>query len=124
MTGRADDIAARFGERTVDTLHDFLAFAEQSARLVQRGRDEFDRDEFMRLAGEALIHRIGEAVARLPAGFTDDHPQVSWRAIRGMRNVVSHRYDAVDHALIWTTLSTQLPQDARRVRDILGSESP
>lgn len=115
-------LAERYGERTVETLNDFLFFAGQAERLVDRGRKNFMDDEFMRLASEALLHRIGEAVARLPDDFKDDHPHVSWRPMRGMRNIVSHNYDAIDYEIVWAALSKKLPHDTAQVRAILGAD--
>lgn len=117
---RRNDSAARHGERTVQILEDMLSFAEQAKRLVARGLDNFENDEFLRLASEALMHRLGEAVARLPEGFIDEHPQISWRGMRGTRNIVSHNYDAVDHKIIWTAFSKILPRDAERIQAILA----
>ena len=114
-----DRATTRYGERTVQTLADVLSFAEQAERLVERGRDAFEDDEFLRLASEALIHRIGEAVARLPKEFKDGQPQISWRGMRGTRSIVSHNYDAVDYKIIWAALTKNLPQDAQHIRKIL-----
>ena len=82
----------------------------QAARLVSRGRDAYDSDEMLRLAAEALTHRIGEAAGRLSQSFQTEHPDVPWRAIRGMRNVVAHNYGRVDQAIMWNTLRHDLPR--------------
>jgi len=108
-------------ERAIRTLEEFLAFTEQAARLVQRGRTAYDEDEMLRLAGEAIVHRIGEAVGRLDEGFTKAHPEVSWRPMRGMRNIVAHDYGAIDAAILWNSLAVDLPREAGRVRAILAA---
>lgn len=109
--------------RTRRTLHDFLAFAATAARLVARGRDAYDGDEMLRLSGEAIVHRIGEAVARLDDDFTTGHPEVRWRAMKGMRNLVAHDYGAVDHAILWNAMAYSLPQEAAHVRRILDEDA-
>lgn len=110
---------ASLDERTRQTLNDFLDFAEAGARLVARGRDAYDRDEMLRLAAESVLHRIGEAVARLGDEFTEAHPGVSWRQMKGMRNIVAHEYGAIDYAIVWTALEQDLPREAEAVRRIL-----
>ncbi|MBC3992909.1 DUF86 domain-containing protein [Streptomyces sp. AC563] len=76
-------------------------------------------DEMLRLAAEAILHRIGEAVIRLDGEFTASHPEVRWRAMKGMRNLVAHGYGAVDYGILWNALAHSLPREAAHVRRIL-----
>ena len=107
--------------RTATTLADLVRFSEIAARLVARGRDSYDADEALQLAAEAILHKIGEAVARLPDEFTADHPEVAWRSMKAIRNLVAHEYDQVDYQIIWNTLAVRLPVEADRIRQILDS---
>jgi hypothetical protein len=43
---------------------------------------------------------MGEAAKRLSAEFRDSHPEIPWRDIAGMRDVLIHVYDNVDLARI------------------------
>ena len=47
--------------------------------------------------------QIGELVKKLSDDFTQSHPSIPWRAIRGMRNVVAHEYGNIDIDTIWET---------------------
>jgi uncharacterized protein with HEPN domain len=99
-----------YGSRAAQTLRDIAEFAGMAERLVERGRDSYDREELVRLAGEAVIHRLGEAVARLPDAFIADFPELRLRAFKGMRNVISPRYHHVDHEILWQTLAVDIPR--------------
>lgn len=127
MTRREDqgDASPRdvIDERTRRTLSDFVEFSDTGARLVARGRAAYDADEMLRLAAEAILHRLGEAVARLDDDFTERHAQVRWRPIKGMRNLLAHEYGAVDHHIVWNTLEYDLPLDAAAVQRILNGSS-
>lgn len=112
-------VAELYGDMTLQTLEDLVSFGGQAERLVQQGRAAYEGDEFLRLAAEGLIHRIGEAVQRLPEKFTDDHPEIAWRPMRGTRNIVAHNCDAIDHTIIWKAISEGLPRDVERMRSIL-----
>ncbi|GEM30646.1 DUF86 domain-containing protein [Nocardia neocaledoniensis NBRC 108232] len=107
-------------ERTARSLRDFLAFSEMGARIVSGGKSAYDSDEITRLAAEAVLHRLGESVARLPEEFIAAHPEVSWRGVKATRNLVAHNYDAVDHNILWNLLANRLPAEAATVRAILG----
>ncbi|MGY0502152.1 HepT-like ribonuclease domain-containing protein [Nocardia sp. FBN12] len=108
------------GERTVKSLQDFLAFSEMAARIVSGGKAAYDSDEITRLAAEAVLHRLGESVARLPAEFVASHPEVSWRGVKATRNLVAHNYDVVDHTILWNLLANRLPGKAALVRQLLA----
>lgn len=107
-------------DRIVVTLNDLLRFTDTAARLVARGKDCYDSDEAVRLAAEAILHKIGEAVARLPDDFIADHPSVAWRSMKATRNIVAHRYEQVDYLIIWNALVLRLPVEAERIREILA----
>jgi uncharacterized protein with HEPN domain len=96
-------------ERTVRALRDFRGFAAQAARLVERGRAAYDEDEMLRLASDALIVKLGEAVARMDEGFVSDHPELPLRLIKEMRNLVADEYDAIRPQLVWNALERELP---------------
>lgn len=113
-------------DRTRRTLEDFLQFAHAATRLVARGRASYNGDEMLRLAAEALLHRIGEVVARLDRDDPElmaSHPEVNWRAMKGMRNVIAHNYGAIDDAIVWTTLERDVPREAAHIERILTERS-
>ncbi len=111
--------SAAYGEAVRNTLRDLLDFGAMAQRLVARGKDAYDHEETLRLAGEAILHRIGEAVARLPATFTVDHPAVEWRTMKATRIVVAHRYGRIDHEMLWSGLAGRLPETTRYVQGLL-----
>jgi uncharacterized protein with HEPN domain len=51
---------------------------------------------------------IGEAVSHLPEDFTEMHPDLPWREMRDMRNIVVHEYFGVDNMMVWETLHKNL----------------
>jgi uncharacterized protein with HEPN domain len=113
-------VATTYGSGAFRTLLDLVEFAEMAQRLVARGRGNYDRDETVRLACEAVIHREGEAVARLPDGFVDDFPELRLKAFKGMRNVVAHRYHDVDYEILWQTVAVDIPRLTAQVAGVLN----
>jgi uncharacterized protein with HEPN domain len=110
-----------YGHRVRDTLLDLLEFTDMAARLVARGRAAYDGDEALRLAAEAITHRIGEAVSRLSEEFVTDHPQIEWRKVKGMRNIVTHEYARIDYEILWNALALRVPEIAAFVRGVLAA---
>jgi len=82
------------------------------------GRAEFDRDRKLRSACCYEIAIIGEAVKRLSMATRDEHPEVRWKAIAGMRDHLIHGYDAVDIDELWKTATEDIPVLLEQVRKI------
>jgi uncharacterized protein with HEPN domain len=61
----------------------------------------------------------------LPAEFKEEHPEVPWTKIIGMRHILVHQYFEIDVDLVWTLVEHHLPQLKRQVeamrKDLVGS---
>ncbi len=61
---------------------------------------------------DAVIRNLttmGESVRWIPDAILDAHPEVPWRTMRGVRNVVVHQYFGIDDAILWETVRGDLP---------------
>lgn len=101
-------------------INDLLEVCASSERLVARGRQVFDNDELARLASEAVISRLGEAVRRLPENFRDQHPAQRWSAILGTRNLIAHDYARIDHDIIWNAMQVEVPKLRNFLESLAG----
>jgi len=71
--------------------------------------DRFREDWEKRLVIERLLEVIGEAANRVSAELQDQHPQVPWAKMVGMRNFISHEYFRIDTDILWETASEAVP---------------
>ena len=62
-----------------------------------------------RLAFERVLEVLGEAVKRLPPDLCQRYPAVQGRLLAGMRDRVSHGYDAIDYATLWDAVRADVP---------------
>jgi uncharacterized protein with HEPN domain len=61
---------------------------------------------------DAVIRKmevIGEAAKRLSDEAITALPGIDWKGFKGFRDVLSHNYDRVDLAIVWATVTTELP---------------
>lgn len=75
--------------------------------------DDFREDKRTQQAVIMSLIIIGEAATRVMDGypeFTDSHPEVPWRSMRGMRNRIAHGYFDINLEIVWETLQTALPR--------------
>jgi uncharacterized protein with HEPN domain len=73
-------------------------------------RDAYDRDENLRLALTHLVQVIGEAARHISREFCDEHPEIPWTEIVGMRHKVVHDYLGVDEDIVWQVVTDDLPK--------------
>jgi uncharacterized protein with HEPN domain len=97
--------------------HDPRVTLGQMADHARRAQDLCARNTFpeiltdwqKRAAFERVMEVIGEAAKRLPPELTARYPAVDWRGIAGMRDWISHGYDAVDYGLLWQAVQKDVP---------------
>ena len=94
----------------------------------QRKRADLDRDPMFRQAIERNFEIISEASRRLSDTWKARHPEVPWRKIAGIGNVLRHDYDRVDNAVLWHAATVELQALKTAVeavrREIEAQEQP
>ena len=53
---------------------------------------------------------IGEATKRLSSTFRQQHPEIPWREMVGMRDVLVHEYDQLDFDVVWDAVQNKLSE--------------
>jgi uncharacterized protein with HEPN domain len=70
---------------------------------------------------DAVIRRleiIGEAVKKLSPDFRKKYPDIPWKKIAGMRDLVIHEYFGVSIGLIWLVATSDIPKLKKEIRKI------
>ncbi len=64
------------------------------------------------------LSQMGELANRVDDEFADEHPEIPWRYIYGLRNRIVHDYEGVNLKLIWEIIQEDLPSLSEKLRKI------
>jgi uncharacterized protein with HEPN domain len=78
-------------------------------RFTQGGKERFLEDELVQDAVLRNFEVIGEAAKRLDEVYRASHPDIPWRAIAGLRDVLIHQYEGVELERVWAIVEKDLP---------------
>ena len=103
----------------------FLGDIADACRLIQEFTAGMSGESF---AGSALafhatvrnLEIFGEAAKRLPDEVKARMPEVDWSGATRFRDVVAHRYFALDPAVVWSIVQTKIPALSRAASRVLA----
>ena len=106
--------------------HARLSHILESAEFLRSNLSDLTLSQFVenRTLVLATLHTlliVGEASIALPSEIKDTRPEFPWQDIRGMRNVIAHRYYKVDLALVWSAIHDEFLPLERDFRTLLDS---
>lgn len=78
-------------------------------RYTKDGRERFLDDQLIQDAVLRNFEVIGEAAKRLDDAYRASHPQIPWRAVAGLRDMLIHQYEGVDLNKVWAIVEGDLP---------------
>jgi uncharacterized protein with HEPN domain len=100
-------------------VDDMILACEKIQRYVAgRLRTGFESDEQTFDAVLKNLEVIGEAAKRVPAEVKNSHPEIEWRDIAGLRDIVVHEYFGLDLDIVWDVIEQRLPNLLVRLRKL------
>lgn len=60
---------------------------------------------------DAVVHNlliIGEATKQFPHSMRLKYPQIEWKEIAGLRDIIAHNYFSLNEKIIWDIIQTEL----------------
>jgi uncharacterized protein with HEPN domain len=76
---------------------------------------------------DAIIRQleiIGEATKRLSPDLRARYPEMPWRRVAGLRDVLIHQYMGVDLEAVWGIVDDHIPTLKLRIEQILSTDFP
>jgi uncharacterized protein with HEPN domain len=66
---------------------------------------------------------LGEASRKISPEFRAAHPEIPWREMNDLRNVLIHNYEGADADMVWGIVEREVPQLLAAVRALLGEST-
>ena len=81
-----------------------LEACDHVADMIEgKDRAAFEADRTIRRAVERCLEIVSEASRRLTATQTGSSPEIPWRSMADMGNVLRHEYHRVAASVVWST---------------------
>ncbi|MBU1165255.1 DUF86 domain-containing protein [Patescibacteria group bacterium] len=80
--------------------------------------DKFNKNNLVIDAVVRNLEVIGEAAKNVPTDFKNEHKDIPWNKIAGMRNIIAHEYFSVDLEILWQTVQQDIPELKKLINKI------
>lgn len=67
------------------------------------------------------LAQIGELSGRISQQVQQEHPDIPWKQIKGMRNLIIHDYMGIDMKIVRSTVERDLPVLRAQIEEILNA---
>jgi uncharacterized protein with HEPN domain len=95
----------------------------EAARKVISYTHEHQMETFVadEMAYDATLRNLeilGEAAKNIPGEIRQRYPDVDWRGVAGLRDILAHAYFALDDETLWKVVRVDIPQLLNLLRQI------
>jgi uncharacterized protein with HEPN domain len=97
------------------------AAARINAYIKGLSKDQFKADNKTLDAVVRNLQVIGEAVKKVPTSVRKKAPEVDWKRMAGLRDILVHEYFAVDPEIVWDIVQNKLGPLESQIQTILAN---
>ena len=75
------------------------------------------------LVQDAIIRNLeilGEAAKNIPDNVKNENPDIEWKKIAGLRDIITHAYFGIDVEIIWDVVENKVPPLKKNILIILS----
>ena len=103
-----------------ERLLDIVEAIERIEKYAAQGRQVFDREELIQTWIVHHLQIIGEASRQISEEVQQRCPEIPWRKVAGMRNILVHQYFGIDKNIVWQVVKNELPELKQHIQSLLN----
>lgn len=104
----------------VDYLTDIIDAMEKAQTFIANlSYNQFTKDDRSVFAVIRALEIVGEATKNIPDNIRKENPDIPWKDMAGMRDVLIHDYFGVDIETVWLTVTKKIPEIKPLLQKIL-----
>ncbi|KCZ71015.1 hypothetical protein ANME2D_03044 [Candidatus Methanoperedens nitroreducens] len=102
-----------------DIWESILAIEEYTGTLTE---EEFYKNRQVQDAVLRRLEIIGEAVKNIDKHFRNRYPDIAWKKIAGMRDVLIHAYFGINMKRVWGVVKKDIPELKQEILFIMENK--
>lgn len=103
---------------------DYLNDIIESCKLIKEFTKDMNFEKFLQdlktqYATVRALSIIGEAVKKIPNTLKTKYPNIPWKEMAGMRDILIHDYFGTDIEVLWQTVKKDIPLIHKEFKKII-----
>ena len=94
----------------IEHIKGYCEEIEKELKEIDNDKERFLNSSVYKNSLALCVLQIGELVGLLSEEYKLSNQEMDWRNIKGMRNVVAHKYGSFDFDVLWETVTEDIPK--------------
>lgn len=107
-----------------ERIYAYLWDMREACQLIMRfleniSYEQYSTDKLVQSAVERQLMIIGEAARRIPFDYQETHPDLPWKKLIGLRNILTHEYGEIKQDRIWLIVKKSVPKLFHQLKSLI-----
>ncbi|MCK4560836.1 MAG: DUF86 domain-containing protein [Calditrichia bacterium] len=99
--------------------HILDAISEIEQYTENNSIEDFNKNSMLKFASVKQLEIIGEAANHISEELIKEFPEIKWRNVIGLRNLLVHEYFGIDIQIVWNIIVNDLPKLKIQIKNVL-----